>query len=176
MLLDRWTLQQQQSKWKMLSHRAYAARRISPSFIQCLCSRQWIHNEAPFPGLGWGYNTWVTFFLFLELFFLDWLGLRLSGSSGCIPQMRDQGHIIPLQQIRPTNYEEQPRAYLQFLWDQFGTVAPYPTAQNPPRVGLCAIAGCSQTQFQLEGVALHTIAADVGLLSTILVHKTYHGS
>jgi hypothetical protein len=46
------TLQQQQNKWKMLSHRAYAARRISPSFIQYLCSRQWIHNEAPFPGLA----------------------------------------------------------------------------------------------------------------------------
>jgi hypothetical protein len=33
-------LQRQQNKWKLLSHRAYAARHIGPSFIQYLRSRQ----------------------------------------------------------------------------------------------------------------------------------------
>jgi hypothetical protein len=85
--------------------------------------------------------------------------------------MRDQGHIIPLQQIRPTHYEEQPSAHLQFLRDEIGTVAPYPSAQNPPQVGLCAIAGCSHTQFQLEGGGAHH-----GRRFGILVHKRDHGS
>jgi hypothetical protein len=70
-------------------------------------------------------------------------------------EMWDQGQFIPLQRIRPTHYEEQPSTHLQFLRDEFGTVAPYPSAQNPPRVGICAIAGCSQTQFQLEGGGSH---------------------
>jgi hypothetical protein len=34
-------------------------------------------------------------------------------------------------------------------------LAPYPTVQNPPRLGLYAIAGCCQTQFQLEGGGAH---------------------
>jgi hypothetical protein len=87
------------------------------SFNICAVVNEFI-ARLPFRVWRWGYrNTWVAFILFLELYFLDWLGLWVSGSSDCIPQMGDQGHSIPLQQIRPTHYEEQPSAYLRFLWD-----------------------------------------------------------
>jgi hypothetical protein len=94
------TLQHQQNKWKMLSYRVY----LFHSNI-CAVVNEFI-TRLPFRAWRWGYNTWVAFFLFLGHFFL-W-------SSGCIPQMRDQGRIIPLQQIRPTHFEEQPSDYLQF--------------------------------------------------------------
>jgi hypothetical protein len=84
--------------------------------------------------------------------------------------MRDQGRIIPLQQIRPA--ECLPAIYLRSIRNR-GIIpdGPKPT----PRVGLCAITGCSQTQFQLEGGGAH-IATDVELLSTILLHNRDHGS
>jgi hypothetical protein len=79
--------------------------------------------------------------------------------------MRDQGHIIPLQHIMPTRYEEQPSGCLPAI--SLKSIRNRGTIPDGPQ---------PTTSWTMYNYRMHIIAADLGLLSTILVHKRDHGT